>query len=153
MKASFFIVVLFLAVKISAQTKMTSATEDFISFHENISSAERMFKNDSLLQAYAKFDIAISNYKGSVNPTHYFDAAICALKIKEEFKALHFLEKAILNGFVIDSAKKAAVVFFNQNTRKEYADNIVKWETTRDASRNKAFENEIISLNETSKNM
>ena len=35
------------------------------------------------------------NYKGEVNPTHFFNAALCALSIKEEYKALHFLEKCV----------------------------------------------------------
>jgi hypothetical protein len=139
------------SVSVSAQIKYTTVSDDFISFHENISTAERMYKNDSLLYAYAKFDIAFSNYKGVVNPSHYFHAALCAIKIKEEFKALHFLEKAITNGYEIDSAKKGAVVFYNQNTRKEYFDNIVKWEDTRDEARNLAWEAELNATYEDNK--
>lgn len=139
------------SLSVFAQTKYSTVSDDFISFHENISSAERMYKNDSLLQAYAKFDNAFLNYKGIVNPSHYFHAALCAIKIKEEFKALHFLEKAIVNGYEIDSAKKDAVVFYNQNTRKEYFDNIAKWEETRDASKNYEWTNELYAANQDNK--
>jgi hypothetical protein len=102
-----------------------------------------MFKNDSLLQAYAKFDIAFENYKGAINPSHYFKAALCAIKIKEEYKALHYLEKAITNGYEIDSTKLGLIVFNNQNTKQEYQANIGNWNATRDAARNNAFESEL----------
>lgn len=128
-----------------AQAKYSTASGDFVSFHENVSNAERMYKNDSLLQAYAKFDNAFANYKGQVNPGHYFRAALCAIKIREEFKGLHFLEKAIVNGYEIDSVRKADVVFYNQNTKKEYLDNIAKWEQARNASRNLTWQEELIN--------
>ena len=143
MKAVFFLLVVIICIRVSAQTKYTTVSDDFISFHENISAGERMYKNDSLLQAYAKFDNAIANYKGAINPAHYFRVALCAIKIKEEFKALHFLEKAITNGYEIDSAKKDAVVFYNQNTKKEYNENISKWEAARDDARNYDWANEL----------
>lgn len=151
MKTLLFLLVVVLNMSATAQIKYTTVSSDFISYHENISAAERMFKNDSLLQAYARFDIAFSNYKGSVNPGHYFRAALCAIKIKEEFKALHFLEKAITNGYEIDSAKKDAVVFYNQNTKKEYLDNITKWEAKRDEVRNYDWANEIFATLENNK--
>jgi hypothetical protein len=150
MKTFLFLLIVF-SLNVSAQTKYSTVSDDFISFHENISTAERMYKNDSLLQAYAKFDIAFSNYKGFVNPEHYFHAALCAIKIKEEFKALHFLEKAITNGYEVDSAKKTAVVFYNQNTKKEYFANVAKWEETRDAGRNDNWENELYATYEDNK--
>lgn len=139
------------SMSVSSQTKYSTVSDDFISFHENVSTAERMFKNDSLLQAYGKFDVAFASYKGPVNPSHYFHATLCAIKIKEEFKALHFLEKAITNGYEIDSAKKVAVVFYNQNTKKEYFDNVAKWEETRDASKNYDWTNELYASYESNK--
>ena len=151
MKKLLFLLVVAFNFCTTAQIKYSTVSEDFITFHENISSAERMYKNDSLLQAYAKFDNALAIYKGIVNPSHYFHAAICAIKIKEEFKALHFLEKAIVNGYEIDSAHKSAVSFFNQNTKREYSENISKWESTRDAARNASWEGELVSANEESK--
>lgn len=151
MKAILFLLMTALSLSVSGQTKYSTVSDDFISFHENISAAERMYKNDSLLHAYGKFDIAFSNYKGIINPSHYFHAALCAIKIKEEFKALHFLEKAIVNGYEIDSAKKGAVVFYNQNTKKEYFDNIAKWESTRDEARNATWESELFATYEDGK--
>lgn len=126
-----------------AQTKYSTTSADFNYYHATVSAAERMFRNDSLLQAYAKFDIAFENYKGAINPSHYFKAALCAIKIKEEFKALHYLEKAITNGYEIDSNKLALVVFNNQNTKQEYKVNIGTWNANRDAARNTAFEGEL----------
>jgi hypothetical protein len=146
-----FMLVVALGVNSFAQTKYSFPSEDFIVFHNTISAAERMYKNDSLLQAYAKYDIAFDSYKGGINPSHYFKAALCALKIKEEFKALHFLEKAILNGYEIDSAKKASVVFYNQNTKQEYETNVNSWQTQGLAARNINFQNEIISSVESNK--
>ena len=143
MKTILFLLMVVFGVSVFAQTKYSTVSDDFISFHQNVSEAERMYKNDSLLQAYGKFDVAFSNYKGIVNPSHYFHAALCAIKIKEEFKALHFLENAIVNGYEVDSAKKGAVVFYNQNTKKEYFDNIAKWEELRDASKNYDWTNEL----------
>jgi|GEM_PF-1167051 len=134
-----------------AQIKYSNPSEDFISFHNHVSAAERMFKNDSLLQAYAKYDIAFSSYKGAVNPSHYFKACLCALKIKEEFKALGYLEKAITNGYEVDSVYKDAIVFYNQNTKKEYQANIGKWEAARDAAKNSTVESEIYSTLEPSR--
>ena len=126
-----------------AQTKYSTTSNDFNTYHATVSSAERMFKNDSLLQAYAKFDIAFENYKGEINPSHYFKAALCAIKIKEEYKALHYLEKAITNGYEIDSAKLGLIVFNNQNTKQEYQANIGKWNAARDAARNTTYEGEL----------
>ncbi len=126
-----------------AQTKYSTTSDDFNNYHSTVSAAERMFKNDSLLQAYAKFDIAFENYKGVINPSHYFKAALCAIKIKEEYKALHYLEKAITNGYEIDSNKLGLIVFNNQNTKQEYQANIAKWNTTRDVARNTTYEGEI----------
>ena len=117
MKILFLVLITVFTSTLVAQTKYNTVSESFISYHENIAVAERMFKNDSLLQAYARFDMAIQSYKGAINPGHYFRAALCAIKIKEEFKALDYLEKAILNGYEVDSSRKDQVVFFNQNTR------------------------------------
>ncbi|MES2761425.1 MAG: hypothetical protein V4677_04425 [Bacteroidota bacterium] len=151
MKASLFLLMVVFSTGVFAQAKYSTVPADFISYHENISAAERMYKNDSLLQAYAKYDIAIANYKGTVNPGHYFRAALCAIKIKEEFKALHFLEKAILNGYEVDSAKKDDVAFYNQNTKKEYSTNITKWEEARDNSKNFDWANELYAINDANK--
>lgn len=151
MKTSLFLLVFVFSLCSIAQTKYSTVSDDFISYHDNISAAERMFKNDSLLQAYAKFDIAFEGYKGAVNPGHYFRAALCAIKIKEEFKALHFLEKAIVNGCELDSAKKVMVTFYNQNTKKEFVENFPKWEETRVAARNADWENELIAAQEANK--
>jgi hypothetical protein len=151
MKASVLLVMIVFSFGAFAQAKYTAVSEDFISYHENISAGERMYKNDSLLQAFARFDIAIEKYKGAVNPGHYFKAAVCAIKIKEEFKALFFLEKAIINGYEVDSAKKQELGFYNQNTKKEYLDNIAKWEASRNASRNTAYENELLAIAEANK--
>lgn len=134
-----------------AQTKYSFPSEDFIAFHQTVSTAERMFKNDSLLQAYAQYDIAFDKYKGKINPTHYFKAALCALRIKEEFKALAYLEKAIKNGYEVDSMYMDRLVFNNQNTKKEYSSKMPQWETERDASKNKTWENEIYGSVESNK--
>jgi len=104
-----------------------------------------MYKNDSLLQAYAKFDIAFNSYNGAVNPTHYFKAALCAIKIKEDFKALAFLEKAITNGYEPDSITKLGIKLNNQNTVKEFDTSMPTWETTRESNRKKEFETEILT--------
>jgi hypothetical protein len=151
MKTSLFLLMIVISMGLFSQAKYSTVSGDFISYHENISAAERMFKNDSLLQAYAKYDIAISNYKGAVNPGHYFRAALCAIKIKEEFKALHFLEKAILNGYEVDSSKKDDVTFYNQNTKQEYKANIAKWEDSRDAAKNFDWANELYAINDANK--
>lgn len=150
-KKLYLIIALGFSLSAASQIKFTVPTADFISFHNNVSAAERMFKNDSLLQAYAKYDIAFSNYKGSVNPTHYFKAALCALKIREEFKALTFLEKAIVNGYILDSITKPMIVFVNQNTKNEYTANISKWEADANLKRNTTFENEILLIESNSK--
>ncbi len=151
MKTSLFLIMFVFSLCSIAQTKYSTVSEDFITYHDNVSSAERMFKNDSLLQAYAKFDIAFNEYKGVVNPGHYFRAALCAIKIKEEFKALHFLEKAIVNGYELDSAKRAMISFYNQNTKKEFIDNFPKWEETGRAVRNTAWESELLATQEANK--
>lgn len=132
-----------LGLSSGAQTKYSFPSEDFITFHQTVSSAERMFKNDSLLQAYAKYDIAFSGYKGEINPSHYFKAALCALRIKEEFKALSYLQKAITRGYEVDSVYLGTVVFYNQNTKKEYDANIEKWKSEGLANRNATWENEL----------
>lgn len=151
MKTSIFTLLLIFSLCLNAQTKYSYVSEDFIVFHENISSAERMFKNDSLLQAYAKYDNAFSSYKGNVNPGHYFKAALCAIRIKEEFKALSFLEKAIVNGFEIDSAKRELVSFYNQNTKKEFLENFSKWQEQSDLERNKEWQAELLATAEANK--
>ncbi len=151
MKTSLFLLMFVFSLGTIAQTKYSTVSDDFISYHDNISAAERMFKNDSLLQAYAKFDIAFEGYKGAVNPGHYFRAALCAIKIKEEFKALHFLEKAIVNGYELDSAKRGMVTFYNQNTKKEFMENFPKWEETRVAARNTDWESELMATQEANK--
>ena len=132
-----------------AQTKYSTTSEDFNNYHATVSAAERMFKNDSLLQAYGKFDIAFENYKGAKNPSHYFKAAICAIKIKEEYKALNYLEKAITNGYEIDSNKLALIVFNNQNTKQEYQANIKVWNANGNSSKNATFEREIYTYEPT----
>lgn len=142
-KKVLFLFSLALALVSGAQTKYSFPSEDFISFHQTVSVAERMFKNDSLLQAYAQYDIAFSNYKGAINPSHHFKAALCALKIKEEFKALTYLEKAIRNGYEVDSMYMDRIVFNNQNTKKEYTSKMPQWESERDALKNRSWENEI----------
>ncbi len=144
---------LFLILNLSAfaQTKYTAAPDNFIAFHNTISSAERMFKNDSLLQAYAKYDIAFGAYTGEINPSHYFKAALCALRIKEEFKALSYLEKAVKNGYDVDSAKKNDVVFYNQNTKKDYNANISRWEKEKEAGRNYEWEGQLYATTDVNK--
>ena len=151
MKASILLVMIVFSFGAFAQAKYSTVSDNFITYHENIAAAERMYKNDSLLQAYAKYDIAIIDYKGVINPGHYFRAALCAIKIKEEFKALHYLEKAIANGYEVDSAKEADVVFYNQNTKKEYSSNIAKWEETRDAAKDFDWTNELYAINDVNK--
>jgi hypothetical protein len=151
MKFLFLILITVFTVKAIGQTKYTTVSENFISYHQNIAVAERMFKNDSLLQAYAWFDIAIQSYKGAINPGHYFRAALCAIKIKEEFKALDYLEKAILNGYEVDSSRKDQVVFFNQNTRNEYLKNIEVWDKKRFEAMNSEWESEFYNIQEANK--
>jgi hypothetical protein len=143
MKKLLIILSLSMGNAVFCQTKYTTVSDEFANFHQAVSSAERMYKNDSLLQAYAKYDIAIVNYKGAINPTHYYKAACCALKIKEEYKALSYLEKAITNGYRIDTVTSAPIDFFNLNTKKEYQDNIKKWIKERDAKRNYTWESDL----------
>lgn len=151
MRLLLFILSFFAALNINAQIKYSTVDTVFINFHKNISAAERMYKNDSLLQAYAKFDIAFDSYKGEINPSHYFKASLCALAIKEEYKSLHFLENAIKAGYDIDSSKIGDVVFYNQNTKKEYLDNINNWIAEGRANRNTNWEGEMYSYNENNK--
>lgn len=136
---------------IFGQTKYSTTSDDFNNYHSTVCAAERMYKNDSLLQAYAKYDIAFENYKGSINASHYFKAALCAIKIKEEFKALYYLEKSITNGYEVDSNKLDLIVFNNQNTNNEYHANIDKWTSLRDAGRNSNWENELYASKEEGK--
>jgi len=146
-----FILCFFVVLKISGQTKYSTVDTVFINFHKNISAAERMYKKDSLMQAYAKFDNAFDNYKGEINPIHFFNASLCALSIKEEYKALRFLEIAIKGGYEIDSSKMADVIFYNQNTKKEYNSNIAKWKKEGIANRNTNWENELYGYYEDNK--
>ncbi len=134
-----------------AQATYSIPSDDFIKFHNSVSAAERMYKRDSLLQAYAMYDIAFENYKGAINPSHYFKATLCALKIKEEYKALHFLEKALTGGYEIDSAKVDDIVFYNQNTKKEYAANGANWKLSGMSGRNYEWEGELYKTLETNK--
>lgn len=151
MKLFYFVLAYIYCLNLSSQVKYSSVSDDFISFHDNISGAERMYKNDSLLQAYAKYDNAFSNYKGPINACHYFKAGLCAIKIKEEFKALNFMEMAITNGYEIDSAKKGVVVFYNQNTKNEYLANASKWEKVRYDALNSEWESELYTIRENNK--
>lgn len=152
MKNLFLLPMLFLAFGINAQqAEYSTPTENIISYHENVSAANRMFKHDSLLQAFGKFDVAIQNYKGGINANDYFKAALCAIHIKEEFKALDYLEKAITNGYELDSAKKEDMSFYNQNTKKEYIDGINKWHNQAAQVRNTMYETEILNLFESIK--
>jgi hypothetical protein len=144
-KTFLFIVILAFGRQVYSQAQYTPVTnEEFINFHNMVSSAERMFKNDSLLQAYAKYDIAFNSYKGPINPTHYYKATMCALRIKEEFKALNFLQKAVTSGYDFDTTKDV-IVFYNQNTKKEYAANRVKWEKEKEAGRNYEWQGQLYS--------
>lgn len=142
-KTLLFIVILAIGKRVHAQAKYSTASDGFINFHTIVSAAERMYKNDSLLQAYAKYDIAFNSYSGAINPTHYFKATMCALRIKEEYKALQFLEKAISNGYDMDTTKGENVVFYNQNTKKEYAANKAQWAKTKEAGRNYEWEGQL----------
>lgn len=152
MKNLFFIALTFFGLRsIAQQAEYSTPSADFISFQENLSTANRMFKNDSLLQAYGKFDVAFASYKGAINAGDYFRAAICAINIKEEFKALDFLEKAVVNGFEIDSSNSQHVSFFNQNTKKEYLDGINKWHEQALQYKNVQYENDIKILAENAK--
>lgn len=140
MKKTFSLFILIsLIVQSKAQTIYTTPSDDFASFHKLIAVAERMYKNDSLLQAYAKYDVAFNNYKGAVNPGHYYRAALCAIRIKEDYKALAFLEKAITNGYEPDSVSKLNIKLNNQNTIKELNANFPKWEAKREANRKQEF--------------
>lgn len=134
-----------------AQATYSIPSDDFIKFHNNVSSAERMYKHDSLLQAYAMYDIAFEGYKGPINPSHYFKATLCALKIKEEYKALQFLEKALTNGYEIDSAKADAIVFYNQNTKRDYEAKVANWKLTGLSARNYEWEGELYASVEANK--
>ncbi len=151
MKKIVYILSVFITNIAFAQTKYNTTTEDFNNFHVTVSYAERMYKNDSLLEAFGQYGTAFENYKGAINPTHYFKATLCALKIREEFKALDYLEKAIKNGYVIDSNKISLIVFNNQNTNNEYRNNINKWTRYRDSCKNAGWQNEIYALKENGK--
>lgn len=150
-KTLLFIVILAIGKRAYSQAKYTAVTsEDFLAFHQMVSSAERMYKHDSLLQAYAKYDIAFSGYKGPVNPSHYFKATMCAQRIKEEFKALNWLEKAITNGYDIDTTKDV-IIFNNQNTKKEYNANKGQWDKSKEARRNYEWEGQLYATVEANK--
>lgn len=140
MKKITFILFVALNTSVFSQTVYTKTSEEFNQYHYLVSTAERMHKNDSALQAYAKFRDAFEGYNGTVHPSHYFDAAMSALKIREEFKALSYLEKAITNGFVLDSNQVKQVVFPSVNTKKEFNTNYKKWTDARDAKRNHEWE-------------
>jgi hypothetical protein len=150
-KTLLLIAILATGKAVYSQAKYTPVSSaDFLTFHETVSSAERMYEHDSLLQAYAKYDIAFNGYKGTVNPTHYFKATMCAQRIKEEYKALNWLEKAITNGYDLDSTKDV-IVFNNQNTKKEYAANKGKWEKTKEAGRIYEWEGQLYATAEANK--
>jgi len=135
----------------SAQTKYSLPPDDFIAFHKNMSDGERMLKHDSALQAYARFDIGFSEYKGAIHPSHYYSAALAALKIKEEFKSMQYLQKALLGGYELDSAQRAKFVYYSPNAKKEYAANIGKWVEEGRASKNTNYENSVYALQEVTK--
>lgn len=149
--SALFLLFILMACPCISQTIYSIPSADFIQFHKNISDAERMLKHDSSLQAYAKFDIAFQNYKGQVNPSHYMDAAIAALNIKEEFKALHFYEKALIKGYEPDSLTKEKMVFFSQNTKKEFNDNVLSWEEKGREAKNSSYENSVYAMQENTK--
>lgn len=150
-KTLLFIVILALGKRVYSQAKYTAVSSaDFLTFHQIVSDAERMYKHDSLLQAYAKYDIAFSGYNGKINPSHYFKATMCAQRIKEEFKALSWLEKAITNGYDVDTTKDV-IVFNNQNTKKEYKANRAQWEKTKEAGRNYEWEGQLYATIEANK--
>lgn len=144
MKNIFLTIVISLTCTKSFSQVIYSATsEDFNQSHYLISSAERMYQNDSALQAYAKFSDAFNSTNSGINPTHYFSAAMSALKIREEFKALTYFEKAIKNGLVVDSNKLKTISFQNVNTRKEFNTNYKTWTDARDANRNYTWESDL----------
>lgn len=150
-KTLLFIVILAVGKRAYSQAKYTTVTsEDFLTFHQTLSSAERMYKHDSLLQAYAKYDIAFSGYNGAINPSHYFKATMCAQRIKEEYKALNWLEKAITGGYDIDTTKDV-IVFNNQNTKKEYNAHKAQWEKSKEAGRNYEWEGQLYATLEANK--
>lgn len=151
MKKLLSIVFVCIVCEAFSQTKYSTTSDDFNAFHATISNAERMYKNDSVLNAYAQYDMAFDNYKGSINPSHFFKATLCALKIKEDQKAINYLEKAITNGYEIDSNKMGLIVFNNQATAKEYKANIGKWVAQRDNNKNATWENELYTSREESK--
>ena len=79
-------------------------------------------------------------------PRALFQMLLCALlELKREFKAFKFLEKAIVNGHEIDSAKRELVSFYNQNTKKEFTENFAKWQEQRDLERNKEWQTELLA--------
>ncbi len=137
------IVIMLTALNSISQTKYSFPTDDFIQYHQKISIAERMFKHDSLIHGYARYSIAFDSYKGAINVGHYFKAALCALKIKEEFKALEYLEKAIKGGYEVDSMYTDAISFYNKNTKEIYQTNLSKWENEGRANKNSNWENEL----------
>ncbi len=143
MKKITFILFVALNTSVFSQATYKPTSEEFNQYHYLVSSAERMYKHDSALQAYSKFRDAIEGYKGIIHPTHYFDAGMSALKIREEFKALDFFEKAITNGFVVDSNKIKEINFQSQNTKKEFNANYKKWTDARDAKRNFTWEGDL----------
>lgn len=143
MKKITFILFVALNTNVFSQVTYNKTSEEFNQYHYLVSTAERMYKNDSALQAYAKFRDALDGNTGGIHPSHYFDAAMSALKIREEFKALSYLEKAITNGYVIDSNKLKQVVFQSVNTKKEFNANYKKWTDARDAKRNFEWEGEL----------
>ena len=132
----------------NAQTKYSTLDSSFVDFHRNIYHANRMCNKDSFLQAYAKYSFAFENYKGIVNPSHYYKTALCALKIKEEFRALYYLQKAVIGGFEIDSLRKKEISFYNKNTKKEYQDNLPKWQKSSKEKRNAIWQSELNEYND-----
>lgn len=151
MKKTAIILFICLSVNAFSQVVYTKTSDEFNSFHQNVVSAERMLRNDSALQAYAKFTDAFEQYKGNVNPNHYYKAAIACLKIREEFKALSYLEKAITKGYVLDSNEVKVVNFSSPNTKKEFNTNYPQWTATRDANRNHTWEGDLYQLSEEAK--
>lgn len=136
-------IILFISFSINtfSQVVYTKTSDEFNNFHQNVVSAERMLHNDSALQAYSKFRDAFDNYNGNIHPTHYFNAAMASLKIKEEFKALDYIEKAINKGYEPDSNELQKIIFFSPNTKKEFNSNYKKWIDARNSKRNLDWEN------------
>ncbi len=142
-----FCITLFATAYSQVQVEQSATPDAFNQFHKSIIQAERLFRNDSLLQAYGKYKFAIDNYQNTIHFSHYLKLAVSALKIKEELQSLKYLEKAVIGGFYIDTMYHRIFKYETPNTKAAFEANYTKWNEKLLTRRNAEFENRIYWIN------